>query len=396
MENESKFFKSFVESHKKSEEMSNSIISEKNSKKSISTNKNKPHLDFFSKKFNQTSSLKKTLEEPNKTVEKFIAKLKDFTFLKKIPGNFAKTIYEIMDDKSNFQKSQMRNREGIITNFLKIFSFCIIFWQKFQDLFKDYKFIIHPYKNYKIFWDLIHFLLMISLFFYLPLDIVFQFENSKNLRIFLSCFLMLDNLLGFSTAYFQHGKLITDRKKIFKAYIKNFIFDLFIQFSLIYDVFLVNEIQAGERDVIGKFMRLICLFQYRNFKQIYVTLVDRFKIEMKFGFLLDFINLIFTSICLMHWAACGWYFIGINGGEGKNWIQTLHSSENTEIFKYIHAFYWSAVTMMTVGYGDIIPQNIYETIFASIIVVMGCGLFAYYIKYENLPNKFHLFFSLVL
>ena len=391
MEQESSFFHNFLESRQKSEDISNdSITYEKISKNTVQPTENKSRLEFFSKKSNHTSTLMKILgfgmskefgiKEPNKTVEKFVAKLNDFSFLKKIPIHFAKTIFEVLDDKSNFQKVQMRNIEGIITNFLKIFFFCVVFWKKFKGLFKNYKFIIHPYENYKIFWDLIHFLLMILLFLYLPLDIVFEFESSKNLRIFLSCFLMFDNLLGFSTAYFQHGKLITDRQKIFKAYIKNFIFDLFIQISLIYDVFLVKQKQAGDRDAMGKFMRLICLFQYRKFKQIYDTLVDRFKIDMKFGYLLDFINLIATSICLMHWVACGWYFIGISGGEEKNWIQTLDASANTQLIKYIYAFYWSAVTMMTVGYGDIIPQNSSETIFATIIVVMGCGLFAYYIK----------------
>ena len=42
--------------------------------------------------------------------------------------------------------------------------------------------------------------------------------------------------------------------------------------------------------------------------------------------------------------------------------------------------------MMTVGYGDITPYNIYETIYATLIVVLGCGLFAYYIKYIDFIN----------
>ena len=36
--------------------------------------------------------------------------------------------------------------------------------------------------------------------------------------------------------------------------------------------------------------------------------------------------------------------------------------------------------MMTVRYGDFTPQNRYETIFAIVVVVVGCGLFAYYIR----------------
>jgi Ion channel len=33
--------------------------------------------------------------------------------------------------------------------------------------------------------------------------------------------------------------------------------------------------------------------------------------------------------------------------------------------------------MMTVGYGDITPQNSMEVLFATITVVFGCGVYAY-------------------
>lgn len=189
-------------------------------------------------------------------------------------------------------------------------------------------------------------------------------------------FSILDNFLGFSTAYFKHGKLITDRKLIFKSYIKNFIFDLVTQFSLIYDIF----INGDDTDVKRKFIKLICLVQYRKFKQIYHTLIDCFKIDMKFGYLLDFINLIATSICIMHWVACAWYLLALTSGEAHTWLDIQNIGQKDRFHKYIYAFYWSSVTMMTVGYGDFAPQNVYETLFATIIVVVGCGLFAYYIK----------------
>ena len=35
---------------------------------------------------------------------------------------------------------------------------------------------------------------------------------------------------------------------------------------------------------------------------------------------------------------------------------------------------------MTVGYGDIIPQNPNEIIFVTFSVLIGCGIFAYYIN----------------
>ena len=43
----------------------------------------------------------------------------------------------------------------------------------------------------------------------------------------------------------------------------------------------------------------------------------------------------------------------------------------------MYAFYWSSTTMVTVGYGDITPNNIYEVIFTTIAMYTASGLFSY-------------------
>ena len=316
-------------------------------------------------------------------VEKFFSNLRKSSPFKKIPNIILKNIYSLIDDKSTFLNPENLDKNNVKNHFLSLYLILTKFLVKFMGRLEG-KFIIHPYENYKICWDFIHFLLMICLFFYLPLDIIFELQSSKTMRIMLSCLMIFDNLLGFSTAYFYHGKLITERKQIFKLYIYQFLFDLITQICLTYDLILLND---EETELNRKFVRLICLVQYRKFKKIYQTLIDRFKIDIKIGCLLDFINLIATSFCVMHWVACGWVFIGEIPKESESWIHNVHNIViYSKIDKYIYAFYWSAVTMMTVGYGDITPYNIYETIYATLIVVLGCGLFAYYIKYIDFIN----------
>lgn len=50
------------------------------------------------------------------------------------------------------------------------------------------------------------------------------------------------------------------------------------------------------------------------------------------------------------------------------------------INEYIYAFYFTTVTMATVGYGDFTPKSIIEVVICIVFIIMTCGCFAYYIN----------------
>lgn len=57
--------------------------------------------------------------------------------------------------------------------------------------------------------------------------------------------------------------------------------------------------------------------------------------------------------------------------------------------KYIASLYWAITTMSTVGYGDIIPCNKWERVFASTAMVVACGVFAMIVgSMQNVLAKF--------
>ena len=66
--------------------------------------------------------------------------------------------------------------------------------------------------------------------------------------------------------------------------------------------------------------------------------------------------------------------------EGSTWIIKNGLADSSNLEQYFYSLYWSAVTLMTVGYGDISAQNLHEVMFCTIAVIMGCGVLAYIIN----------------
>lgn len=50
------------------------------------------------------------------------------------------------------------------------------------------------------------------------------------------------------------------------------------------------------------------------------------------------------------------------------------------MIKYIYSLYWAVSTIVTVGYGDITPQNEYEVLVTIFIELLGSALFGYLIN----------------
>jgi len=52
-------------------------------------------------------------------------------------------------------------------------------------------------------------------------------------------------------------------------------------------------------------------------------------------------------------------------------------NRNQNIFSYINALYFAVITILTVGYGDIVPGNKYEKVFSIFSILITCCVFAY-------------------
>ena len=73
-------------------------------------------------------------------------------------------------------------------------------------------------------------------------------------------------------------------------------------------------------------------------------------------------------------------FASIFKGSAKTWLHHSDIVHSKWHVKYINSLYFSFVTMTTVGYGDISPQNPVEKLFVILMMIVACGVFAYSIN----------------
>lgn len=95
-------------------------------------------------------------------------------------------------------------------------------------------------------------------------------------------------------------------------------------------------------------------------------------------------KLVYFIIFASHFCACAWYFLGEleieKWGYQKSWLFEENIYNSDWFTKYLTSLYWSTITTLTIGYGDIVPVTNPERIFVIGIALVMCGVFGYSIS----------------
>lgn len=82
---------------------------------------------------------------------------------------------------------------------------------------------------------------------------------------------------------------------------------------------------------------------------------------------------------LAHYFACGFNYIA-SIEEEKNtpsWVITLSIDPYDWLSRYINSIYFSFITMVTVGFGDIKPTTDTEKVYVTLVALISSLVFAY-------------------
>ncbi|KAK8615441.1 hypothetical protein V6N13_017030 [Hibiscus sabdariffa] len=252
---------------------------------------------------------------------------------------------------------------------------------------RSHGFIIHPDNWWYVVWT--HFILIWAVYssFFTPLEFGFFRglpENLFLLDIAGQLAFLLDIVIRFFLAYrHTHSyRLVYDHRLIALRYLKSrFIVDFLgcLPWDAIYKLCVRKEPI--------RYMLWIRLSRALRVTEFFEKLEKDIRINYLF---IRIVKLLVVEYYCTHAAGCIFYYLATTlppSKEGYTWIGSLQMGEyrysnfrEIDLWKrYILSLYFSVVTMVTVGYGDIHAVNVREMIFVMIYVSFDMILGAYLI-----------------
>ena len=226
-----------------------------------------------------------------------------------------------------------------------------------------------------MFWDGLTFFVLFFYCMYIPVEISFLFHLTTYQNSLIYLIIFLNIVLKLFTGFIREGDLVMERQFILKNYLEK---SLFSDIIAIITILLSIIISKYDYSYKFSFIKLIFLIKLYECAEIKDKFIEAFRIEQKFENLMNLIMLVINCVIISHFFACAWYYVGaLERNSEKNWLLSADIVNESRLYKYVYCYYWTTVTILTVGYGDISPRNLEETIFTIFVVIIGCFLYAF-------------------
>lgn len=245
----------------------------------------------------------------------------------------------------------------------------------------------YPQSTFRRIWDFVILAGCIFYTFSVPLQVM-RYLDGADFRDHLATFVVsyfwdlcfvLDLYLKFNHFMFlDEGLVVFDRHCIRQQFVQEH--NIVLNFVASVPIDLVGLINP-QWCFLLRLTKLLKLSQtVESFGYLERVLTDS-KLD-KGLIILKISQLNYALVVTCHWIGCMWHScanISLKLGHDTNWLKqdeedpalSIDHDDLNGFGAYLRSVYWAIVSTSTVGYGDIIPMNIVETTFATVIILFG-------------------------
>jgi hypothetical protein len=248
-----------------------------------------------------------------------------------------------------------------------------------------------------VYWDVLIGLLIVYVIMVTPYQVFFSIPlNEAQIIVeYVVCTIfLLDILLTFNVAIVREDDIVVcDRSVIAWLYLTNY-FAVDLVSSFPWTAVLPAESNMTSYYAIHilqllRLLRLLRIFKFSRLASSYGGAVLVNPTVLHFVFLV--LQVCFTA----HMVACIWYRLATNDfGEiqADSWVAAYEArfgyESQSSLDLYVASLYWTFVTMLTVGYGDITPATFGERKYAVVCMITGAVMFGAGLSVDTLKSLY--------
>ncbi|XP_067219133.1 potassium/sodium hyperpolarization-activated cyclic nucleotide-gated channel 2-like [Chanodichthys erythropterus] len=261
--------------------------------------------------------------------------------------------------------------------------------------------IIHPYSDFRFYWDFTMLLFMVGNLIIIPVGITFFKEETTTpwiiFNVVSDTFFLMDLVLNFRTGIIieDNSDIILDPKTIKKKYLKTWFVVDFVSSIPVDYIFLIvekgidSEVYKTARALrivrftkilsLLRLLRLSRLIRYiHQWEEIFHMTYDLASAVMRI------INLIAMMLLLCHWDGCLQFLVPmLQDFPSDCWVSLNKMVNDTWSELYSFAVFKAMSHMLCIGYGRQAPESLSDIWLTMLSMIVGATCYAVFIGHAT-------------
>ncbi|XP_053288057.1 potassium/sodium hyperpolarization-activated cyclic nucleotide-gated channel 1-like [Pleuronectes platessa] len=260
--------------------------------------------------------------------------------------------------------------------------------------------IIHPYSDFRFYWDLLMLVLMMGNLIVLPVGITFfRDENTASWIIFnvvSDTLFMVDLVLNFRTGIVKEDstEILLDPRAIRQRYLKSWFLVDFVSSIPVDYIFLMvdsldSEVYRTARALrIVRFTKILSLLRLLRLSRL-IRYIHQWEeiFHMTYDLasaMVRIVNLIGMMLLLCHWDGCLQFLVPmLQDFPPDCWVSKNLMVNDTWGLQYSYALFKAMSHMLCIGYGAQAPEGMTDVWLTMLSMIVGATCYAMFIGHAT-------------